>query len=326
MMLPSLSPRPTGLPGPAVVWDDAPCPLCGQADAEPVLEAQDPSPAAGPGLVFAVVRCRGCALQYTNPRPDPGSIGAFYPADYKPHRRPGKMRLARPGSWWGRVSGRAVPERRGALAWHGRGRLLDFGCGGGGYLKRMADQGWQVTGLDAAVGAVRRVQEELGLTALVGSLPHPDLKPCSLDVITMWHSLEHVHEPLAILREAYQLLVPGGKLIVACPNIDSPAFRWFGPAWFGLDLPRHLVHFTPTTLADMLAAAGFRADPARMIRHSDWLRLSAKLAVDRGTASPRQHALTWKPLTKLVAWGLYVLGASDCMMVVAERPRVVGSE
>ena len=94
----------------------------------------------------------------------------------------------------------------------------------------MADQGWQVTGLDAAVGAVRRVRDDLGLPALVGTLPHPDLRPGSFDVVTMWHSLEHVHRPLAVLREAYRVLVPGGRLVVACPNIDSWPARWFGPS------------------------------------------------------------------------------------------------
>jgi SAM-dependent methyltransferase len=320
MMLPSLSPRPTRLPGPAVAWDATPCPLCGRDDAELVLEAQDPAPTTGPGLLFAVVRCRACGIWYTNPRPDARSIGAFYPSDYSPHRRPRKMRLAKSRSLFGRFSGRSCPERRGDLPWHGQGRLLDFGCGGGGFLKRMADQGWKVTGLDAAVGAVRRVQDEFGLRALVGSLPHPDLQPCSFDVLSMWHSLEHVHDPLAILREAYQLLVPGGKLIVACPNIDGLPFRWFGSAWFGLDLPRHMVHFTPRTLTEMLTAAGFYPGRVRQVRHSDWLRSSAKTAAARGEAAGWQRALTWKPLAKAVAWGVYLLGGSDCVMTVATKP------
>ena len=124
-------------------------------------------------------------------------------------------------------------ERRGELPWNGPpGRLLDFGCGGGSFLKRMADRGWDVTGLDTAVETGRAVQEELGLRVLTGSLPHPDLPPCSFDVVTMWHSLEHVHRPLAVLREAFRLLVPGGKLVVACPNIESLSFYWFGSNWY----------------------------------------------------------------------------------------------
>src|SRR5207244_3893587 len=161
----------------------------------------------------------------------------------------------------------------------------------------------------------REVQEELGLRALVGSLPHPDLRPCSFDVVTMWHSLEHVHDPLAILREAYQLLVPGGKLIVACPNIDGLPFRWFGPAWFGLDLPRHLTHFTPLTLQVMLERVGFRVGPTRMVRHSQWLRASARLAC-LNPRGPHWHRwLKSKAVSRAVTWYGSLTGQSDCMLI-----------
>ncbi len=313
-------PRPTGAA--PVAWEETPCPLCGAEASAPVLEAPDPLPPQVSALVFAVVRCAHCNLTYTNPRPNAAGISRFYPTDYRPHRRPAKMRQSRaPRAFWARVLGRPCPERRGVLPWPGPGRLLDFGCGGGSFLSTMADQGWEVTGLDAAVGAVQHIRDEHGLTALAGTLPHPDLRPGSFDVVTMWHSLEHVHRPLTILRAAYELLVPGGKLVVATPNIASLPYRLFGRSWFGLDLPRHLLHFTPATLTEVLQTAGFRTDPVRMIRHGDWLRSSAKLARRRGEGGPLARALTWKPAAKAVAWLCYVARASDCMMCVAERPR-----
>jgi len=312
---------PVARAAPQVVWEDTPCPLCGHEAGAPVLEAADPLPPNQTGLVFAVVRCTECGLSYTNPRPNERTAVRFYPADYHPHRRPGKMQQSRPTRpFLSRVLGRPCNARRGALPWPGPGRLLDFGCGGGSFLKTMAAQGWRVTGLDAAVGAVQRVRDEHGLTALVGSLPHPDLRPGSFDVVTMWHSLEHVHHPLAILREAYRLLVPGGKLIVATPNIDSLPFRTFQRSWFGLDLPRHLTHFTPATLTMMLRAAGFRTEPVKLLRHSDWLRSSARLARSRGAGGLLARVLTWKPVAKTAAWLCYVFGVSDCMMCIAERP------
>jgi SAM-dependent methyltransferase len=313
-------PAPAGQQSP-VAWEDAPCPLCGRSGAALLLEAPDQLPADQSGLVFAVVRCEHCGTAYTNPRPDPSDIARFYPPEYHPHRRPAKMQQSRPTRpIWSRLLGRPCNERRGLLPWPGPGRLLDFGCGGGSFLKRMADQGWKVTGLDAAVGAVRQIQEELGLEALVGSLPHPELRPCSFDVVTMWHSLEHVHRPLAILREAYRLLAPGGKIIVATPNIESLPFHWFGPAWFGLDLPRHLTHFTPKSLGAMLRTAGFRVERVRMLRHSDWLRSSARQAAARGRGGAWATLLKWKPAAKVVAWAGYALGMSDCIMAVASRP------
>ena len=81
-----------------------------------VLEAPDPTPSDGPGLWFAVVRCENCGLAYTNPRPSPATIGRFYPADYRPHRRPRKMQESRPARpLWSYLFGRPCNERRGTL-------------------------------------------------------------------------------------------------------------------------------------------------------------------------------------------------------------------
>ncbi len=80
------------------------------------------------------------------------------------------------------------------------GRLLDFGCGAGGLLQQLHRLGWHVTGLDVSPRMVRHVRDRLGLPAFEGTLPHPDLTPGSFDAITMAESLEHVHDPLGVLR------------------------------------------------------------------------------------------------------------------------------
>lgn len=304
-------------------WVDSDCPMCGRHEEEPRFEAPDLSPGEGDiGKRFLVVRCQHCDTTYTNPRPGPLTLGRFYPPDYKPHRRPNKLAYSKPAPrLLARILGRSN-ERKGVLPWPAPGRLLDFGCGSGSYLQRMAAQGWEVTGLDVAVGPVHRIQSELGLRALVGDLPHPDLHPGSFDVVTMWHSLEHVQEPLTTLREAYRLLVPGGKLIVACPNIDSWSFRRFGTNWFGLDVPRHLTHFTPTTLQLMLQTAGFRTTMLKSIRHSVWLKHSARLAANGSRTGIADRLLSSKYFAKFWAWVIYSLNLSDCVMLVAERPTI----
>jgi 2-polyprenyl-3-methyl-5-hydroxy-6-metoxy-1,4-benzoquinol methylase len=302
---------------PEVTWEEADCPLCAHRAWTPLVEARDPLPPGG-GLWFAVVRCVRCGTCFTNPRPDAASIRHFYPTDYLPFRRP---RNRAPRHWypWAMLQGRCV-ERRELPPVREGGRLLDFGCGGGSFLERMAKQGWEVTGLDASAEAVKRVREGLGLHALQGTLPHPELAPASFDVITMWHSLEHVHDPLGALRAAHDLLRPGGRLFVAVPNIGGWPFRWFGRSWFALDLPRHLTHFTASTLRAMLGRAGFQVEPIRMIRHGDWLRSSARLACLQGRPSPLARLLTLKPIARLAAWACYALRRSDCMMAVARRP------
>lgn len=298
-----------------LAWRDVPCPLCGSDCPEVALEAADPT--SREGHIFCVVRCRACDLHYTNPRPCEQSIGRFYPEGYKPHGRSGKPH--RPPSRFGWFTGHDCPERRGHL---GRtpGRLLDFGCGGGSYLARMHHLGWRVTGLDSSEAAVESVRRDLHLEAHTGTLPHTDLEPGSFDAITMWHSLEHVHDPLDTLRSAFRLLAPGGLLLVACPNRESLPAKWFGPDWFGLDLPRHLTHFSHRTLHDMLAVAGFRVNRIRGVKHSDWLRSSAKLAERHGRNNVLTRRFQWKPAAKLAAWLTYVTGRCDCLLALAERP------
>lgn len=301
----------------SVEWEETDCLLCGSPRRSLVVEGPDNLGPRG-GLWFAVVRCKDCGLHYTSPRPSAATISSFYPRSYFPKRAPAPStsvvrRRATANSRRARRNGRKV------LPLHGQGRLLDFGCGGGSYLDRMSRQGWRVTGLDVAAPAVRRIRSELGLSAYVGTLPHPEIKPESFDVVTMWHSLEHVHDPAAVLREAFFHLAPGGKILVAVPNIESLAFRWFGRHWYALDVPRHLTHFSPRTLSWMLERSGFRVECLRMVRQTAWLRWSARIAAAAGDARRSYRLLAAKAGSRLAAGYSCLTGRSDCMVATAYR-------
>jgi 2-polyprenyl-3-methyl-5-hydroxy-6-metoxy-1,4-benzoquinol methylase len=303
--------------GPVIDWEEANCLLCGSNRWVPLIEAPD-NLADGDGLWFAVVRCQDCGLCFTNPRPSMNSISQFYPALYWPHRAPKKRldgsRRLRPIHRW------CPPRReRRVLSSDSAARLLDFGCGSGVFLERMHQLGWQVTGLDVCAEAVEVIRREFGLRALVGTLPHPELMPGSFDVITMWHSLEHVHQPQEILRHAFDLLSPGGNLMAAVPNIDSLPFRWFGASWYGLDLPRHLTHFSPDTLRWMLEQTGFQVGSIRMIRQSGWLRSSAEIFCRTRHSSSWHHWLQNKHAARLATWYSYLTRQCDCLLATATR-------
>lgn len=299
-------------------WEETDCPLCGSEDWSPLMEASDPL--EDQGLRFLVVQCRHCELCFTNPRPTPASIGHFYPEDYKPHHKEAEPDSGRPRFWH-----RFLPfSRRGrlrrSLPVTGQGRLLDFGCGGGSFLLRMRSQGWNITGVDTSLATVERLRAQ-GLEVHHGSLPHPALEEDSFDLITMWASLEHVHRPLEVLQAARSLLVPGGQVLVLVPNVQSFGRRWFGPAWHGLDLPRHLTHFSPSTLRHMLHRAGFESDRVRMVRSSSQLRQSARLA-RRAAVRPGRWAsfLGTRIGSNLASWYCYLAGKADGMIATATRP------
>lgn len=294
-----------------VSWEECGCLLCGGHNWVPFVEAQDRS---ATGLWFLVVRCRDCGLCFTNPRPSEDTIADFYPADYAPHCTADDKR----SHWWHRLpllSSRCDRYRK-ALPLRGRGRLLDFGCGSGSFLLRMHRQGWQVTGLDTSEATVDRLRTDHNLHVLTGSLPHPALDEASFDAVTMWQALEHVHRPLDLLKAAHHVLAPGGTLLVAVPNIASAAFRWFGPAWNGLDLPRHLMHFDPFSLRLMLERTGFRVTNVEMVRRSGWLRDSARACT---TPSRWSRLLRSKTLSNLASWYGYCTRRADCLLAIAEK-------
>ena len=300
-----------------VAWEEPGCLLCGARGGETVAVAPEGGPDAS-GARPAVLRCRACGLCYTSPRPTPDTIGCFYPDDYGPHQvRPAAGRSRRPSGRARRGSFRG--RARGDVPWRGEGRLLDFGCGGGAFLERMHRRGWRVMGVDASEAVVRRIETERGLTALAGDLSAPALGAMQFDVITMRQSLEHVHRPLETLGRAFRLLASGGRLMVWAPSIEGLPFAWFGPAWYGLDLPRHLVHFTPSTLRRMVGEAGFEVDRLWMVSHPSWLRRSAALARRQGIAPRRAWWLARRRVARLAAWYAALRGRSDCIGLSATK-------
>jgi 2-polyprenyl-3-methyl-5-hydroxy-6-metoxy-1,4-benzoquinol methylase len=298
------------------------CPLCGGAEWIPLVTAED-FDVPPPRPTFTVVRCRACGLCFTNPRPDAAEIARFYAANYLPHqisRQPItafdhfkiKLRELLP----------ILPRNyeHGDFRPLGGNRVLDFGCGGGAFLLRMKDRGWTVTGLDFSEATIERIRTELGVAALAGTLPHPALAPNSFDLVTLWHSLEHVHQPLNTLREIHRLLSPGGQVLVAVPNIESLSFARFGVDWFGLDVPRHLTHFASATLNTMLEKAGFRVLARQNIRHSLWFRNSVERARRNGRlrrpATWMQSRFASSAVTRLQQWR----GRAESFLLIGEKP------
>jgi len=325
-------------------WDlrAVPCDFCGASDADVLLSGTDR--AFGLPGEFFVVRCRTCGVVRTNPQPTPESLATAYPPSYAPYRRPPQS-PGPPGGWLRRALAtyRRYPLGRPAAgAWRallrpwaalrlnsrrnveylpytGGGWLLDVGCGAGRYLMTMAAAGWHVEGLDLSPEAVR-VCCQAGLAVHQGSLPGAALGSGNFDAVTLRATLEHVPSPLATLRAARDLLRPGGRLMVIVPNFASLAAARFGPAWYGLDLPRHLTHFTPHTLTRFLEKAGLEVETLRQrarptfTRHTyGWLAKETGRRRHRWLARSRTLVGAFADLGRL-------LGRGDDLVAIARRP------
>lgn len=144
------------------------------------------------------------------------------------------------------------------------GRLLDVGCGNGAFLERMQSLGWIVAGVETDPVAAS-VARSRGLDVTIGELQRVKFSDASFDAITMAHVIEHLRDARALLSECLRILRPGGKLIIATPNVESLGFRLLRERWRGLEVPRHLAIHSVTSLSRLLGDAGFELAEARTV-------------------------------------------------------------
>lgn len=128
-----------------------------------------------------------------------------------------------------------------------RGRLLDVGCGSGAAMRRMAELGWQVEGVDFDQNAVQLAVSH-GLNVRLGSLTQQSYATGAFDAVVMNHVLEHVPDPRALIEECHRILKPGGRLVCITPNASAWCHALFKQDWRGLEPPRHLHIFTEGSL------------------------------------------------------------------------------
>jgi SAM-dependent methyltransferase len=138
-----------------------------------------------------------------------------------------------------------------------KGHIVDIGCGGGLFLKILRERGYAGVGLDNSAAAARVALKQNGVPVICGDLTHSPLDRGGFSLVTMFHVLEHVYDPVGYLRTARDLLSPDGRLIVQVPNASSWQFLIFGEHWNGVDVPRHLVNYRQRDLENLLDYCGF---------------------------------------------------------------------
>ena len=253
-------------------FEETTCDWCGNREGEVLFE--------GPDLLlglpgkFRMVRCSKCGLYRQDPRLTWESLETYYPQDYSAYEtiiateKSLVKRLNRRYGMWKRL--RTLERFRSG------GRLLDVGCGTGVFLGEAQHSGhWELMGVEPSPQAAAYAQETLGIPVLAQRFNEADLPAGYFDVITMWNVLEHLGSPIGDLCRAYQLIRPGGWLVLTIPNVDSIGAKLFGRYWMGWDLPRHLYLFPQKQLRRILGEIGFDWVDAHCIAGShSWLGLS----------------------------------------------------
>lgn len=186
------------------------------------------------------------------------------------------------------------------------GRLLDVGCGSGQLLQFMQSLGWQVDGVDFDAKAAENAKSK-GVQVHVGDLRAQGFSDDCFDAVTMSHFIEHVHDPISLLRECRRILKPGGQLVVVTPNTESLGHRIYRNKWMHLDPPRHLHLFNMPSLRSVAEKTDFaKLALATSIRDAYGMFLGSRSILRTGSyrmeeLQPRTVRM-WARGMELVEW------------------------
>jgi SAM-dependent methyltransferase len=229
------------------------CPVCKGTHLKEVFVAEDYSITHEK---FHVIECGDCSFRFTDNAPSETVIGRYYQSSaYVSHSNTKKGII----NWLYHLARRFTLENKLAFVQKSTGKAvgmhLDVGSGTGTFVYTMEKAGWSSIGLEpdekAREVAVKMYKADIFPAEHLFSLPES-----TYNAITMWHVLEHVHRLDDYILQLKKLLAPGGKLIIAVPNYTSADAKHYGKYWAAYDVPRHLYHFSPASMRQLMERHG----------------------------------------------------------------------
>lgn len=230
------------------------CPLCKSTDIFYALKCADRLVS---GEVFEIFKCSVCGFMFTQDSPEESESGRYYESEaYISHSNSRKTLLDQLYHLTRKIMlnrKKMIVTKNCSLS---TGSILDIGSGTGHFLNVMKKAGWETEGVEINIKAREYASSIFNLKM---HLPQDIilLPDKSFDCITMWHVLEHFHEPFKYFTEIKRLIKSKGKVIVALPNTDSYDSNYYGQYWAAYDVPRHLWHFNPAVFSLFARKNGF---------------------------------------------------------------------
>lgn len=205
------------------------------------------------GKDYNLLACTTCGLECTFPQPSPEELPAFYDQSYHGARGVKFISLVQ---LLRRISIQKKIRRIESLVHHQTGRVMDIGAADGAFLFNIKQRNWDTSGIEISDSMLSQTRFH-DLNIVIGDITQQQFPSQAYDVITLWHVFEHLADPREYLKQIQRILTPSGLLIMTLPNADSWQAHLFGRYWFHRDIPRHLFHYSPTTLSTLLNQYGF---------------------------------------------------------------------
>lgn len=237
------------------------CPVCNAAGIQFVLSAKDYTVSKKD---FEIWECSNCTLRFTQGVPDANAINAYYQSEnYISHSDTDKGFINRMYHFVRRQTltrkrKLVVAElKKNAGQENTPGKLLDIGAGTGAFVQHMQKSGWEVVGLEPDATARQRAAE-VNQVKLKPIEDLDKLAPNEFDTITMWHVLEHVHALHQCIEQLKKIIKQDGRIFIAVPNYTSNDASIYKNFWAAYDVPRHLYHFSPASMEQLLKIHGLK--------------------------------------------------------------------
>ncbi len=139
-----------------------------------------------------------------------------------------------------------------------KGNLLDVGCATGIFMEMARNKGWNCYGIELSEFTANYCRNELKLNVVTGTLDKVSYPRSHFNVITLFHVLEHIADPVTFLRkDVHPILKSGGLLVIETPNFASLESRTNKKQWSDLKPREHIYQFTPSTLKKVIEKSGF---------------------------------------------------------------------
>ncbi len=230
------------------------CPVCGKNDFITHLLLKDYFLSQEE---FSILKCTHCGLMITNPQPKMEELGKYYQSkDYISHstEKSGNIQV----KLYNIIRKRTLKTKLSLLSKYTSGyRLLDIGCAIGVFLDYCRKHGYHVMGIEPELKARQYAKDNFNLDIHDTNFIEK-IESASLDVVTMWHVLEHVSDIEKRINSIHRILTKEGTAIIALPNPDSYDAKYYQKYWAAYDVPRHLFHFTKESFSTLCERNSFK--------------------------------------------------------------------